>query len=75
MKTLDDILFGFLIFFFIDRLIRLVSNGVIEPWAQKKTRNPNIVENWKLVAESFLLAFSIWIVYRNRHLLSKLDTS
>jgi hypothetical protein len=51
MRALDDILFGFLIFFAIERFIRLFSNAVIEPWAEKRTGNPNVVEkletwNW-----------------------------
>lgn len=75
MKTLDDILFGFLIFFAIDRLIRLFSNGVVEPWAESKTNNKNVVENWKLAAEFGALMLAVIFVYRNRRLLSKLNTS
>lgn len=64
MKSLDDILFGFLIFFAIERSIRLFSNAVIEPWAQKRTDNPNVVENWKLSTElAFLIAACFGVYY------------
>ena len=51
MRALDDILFGFLIFFALDRAVRLFSNGVVEPWAQRNNYNKNSVENWKLGSE------------------------
>jgi hypothetical protein len=75
MRALDDILFGFLIFFSIDRFIRLLSNGVVEPWAEKRSSNKNIVENWKLGAELVLLMTSCYLVFRYRTLISKLNTS
>jgi len=64
MRALDDLLLGFLIFFAIERFIRLFSNGIIEPWAKKRTKNPNVVENWKLVTEfAFLIAACFLVVY------------
>ena len=64
MRALDDLLLGFLIFFAIERLVRLTSNAVIEPWAQKRTDNKNVVENWKLGAEfAFLVAACVAVVY------------
>lgn len=64
MRALDDLLLGFLIFFAIERLVRLTSNAVIEPWAQKRTDNKNVVENWKLGAEfAFLVSACVVVVY------------
>ena len=75
MKALDDILFGFLIFFAIDRLIRLFSNGIIEPWAERRTQDKNVIENWKLATEFVALMVAVFFVYKNRRLLSRLNTS
>ena len=72
MRALDDILFGFLIFFAIERSIRLFSNAIIEPWAEKRTDNPNIVENWKLGTELVFLIASCFVVYRFRKPLAQL---
>ncbi|NBO55982.1 MAG: hypothetical protein EBU84_15665 [Actinobacteria bacterium] len=55
VKALDDILLGFFIFFAIDRAIRLFSNAVVEPWAEKRTQQPRVVENWKLGVELVFL--------------------
>ena len=74
MRALDDILFGFLIFFAIERAIRLFSNAVIEPWAEKKTGNKNVIENWKLTAEFVALLLATLLVYRYRNVLARLDT-
>ena len=44
--------------------MRLTSNAVIEPWAQKRTDNKNVVENWKLGAEfAFLVSACVAVVY------------
>lgn len=75
MKALDDILFGFLIFFALERGIRLISNAVVEPWALKKSGDPEKAENWKLFSELFMLLVSIVFVYRYRKVLRRLDTS
>ena len=72
MKSLDDILFGFLIFFAIERLIRLTSNAVIEPWAEKRTTNENVIENWKLGAEFTLLVVACLGVYYFRKPLAQI---
>ena len=66
MKALDDILLGFFIFFAIDRAIRLFSNGVVEPWAEKKTQQPRVVENWKLGIEFALLVLACVAVVNAR---------
>jgi hypothetical protein len=73
MRALDDIIIGFLIFFVIERAIRLFSNAVIEPWAQTKTENPNVIENWKIGAELVFLTVATLIIFRFRGVLQKLD--
>jgi hypothetical protein len=73
MRALDDILFGFFIFFAIDRMVRLFSNGIVEPWAVKRSGDKNVVENYKLGAELVALLSCLYIVYRNRVVLSRLN--
>ena len=75
MRALDDILFGFLIFFSIDRFIRLLSNGLVGPWAEKRTADKTVVDNWKLGVELALLVTSCYLVYKYRYMLAKLNTS
>lgn len=70
VRALDDILLGFLIFFALDRMIRLFSNGIVEPWAETKTTNKNAVENWKLGAELVLLMASLFFLMKNRSLVA-----
>jgi hypothetical protein len=70
VRALDDILLGFLIFFALDRVIRLFSNGIVEPWAETKTMNKNMVENWKLSAELVLLIASLVFLVKNRSLVA-----
>ena len=72
MKTLDDILFGFLIFFAIDRLIRIFSILVVGPWAEEKTQKENRRESAKLFSEFVLIVFSTVVVWRYRKQLAKL---
>jgi hypothetical protein len=69
-RALDDILLGFLIFFALDRSIRLFSNGIVEPWAETNTTNKNIVENWKLGAELALLITALIFLTKNRSLVA-----
>lgn len=74
MKSLDDILFGFFIFFAIERSIRLFSNAVIEPWAETRTKDQNVVENWKLGSEIVFLIAACFVVYIFRKSLARLVT-
>ena len=69
MKALDDILIGFFIFFAIDRAIRLFSNAVVEPWAEKKAQGERGVESWKLGTEFALLVLALVIVINSRRLI------
>jgi hypothetical protein len=71
MKTLDDILIGFFIFFAIDRAIRLFSNGVVDPWARDNTGDERKVENWKLGAEFIMLMTALFVVFKLRRFINK----
>jgi hypothetical protein len=75
MKALDDILVGFLIFFALDRLIRLFSNSVVEPWAMERTGNKDRAENWKLFSEFLLLLGALGLVFRFQKQLHKMNTA
>ena len=72
MRALDDILFGFLIFFAIDRVIRIFSTLVVGPWIEKRTARENRIESFKLFAEFVLLVFSIILVFKYRKYLERL---
>jgi hypothetical protein len=71
MRTLDDILIGFFIFFAIDRAIRLFSSVVVEPWARAKTGDARKVENWKLGTELVLLFVALLLVFKMRRVINK----
>lgn len=71
MRSLDEILLGFFIFFTIERSIRLFSNAVIQPAAQKRSENPEVVENWKLLAEVALLLVACIFVVKFRRLFNR----
>ena len=73
VKALDDILLGFLLFFAVERSIRLFSNSIVEPWAESKTSNKNEVENWKLTAEIVFLILAAVFVAKSRGLINKLN--
>lgn len=73
MRALDDILIGFFIFFAIDRAIRLFSNGIVEPWADKKSKDKTVVENWKLGAEFLLLMTACVFVIKMRPFINRLN--
>lgn len=75
MKALDDILIGFLIFFALERAIRLIGNTLVEPWALDKTGNKEKAENWKLFSEVLLLIAALALVIRYQKQLHKLNTA
>jgi hypothetical protein len=74
MKSLDEILFGFLIFFAIERLIRIFSLMVVGPWIETKTSEENRIMSFKLFAEFVLLVFCIVLVHRYRRELARLTS-
>jgi hypothetical protein len=73
MRSLDDILVGFFIFFAIDRAIRLVSNSIVAPWAERKGSGPAAAENWKLAAEFSMLVIACIIVLKSRGIIMRLN--
>lgn len=75
MRTLDDIIVGFFIFFIIDRAIRLFGNMIIEPWVRTKVENPAVVENWKVGIELISLVIATIIVFKYKPLIQKLNIS
>ena len=74
MRALDDILFGFLIFFAIDRLIRIFSLLVVGPWIETKTQKENKIESFKLFAEFVMLVFAMVMVFRYRKKLAHITS-
>jgi len=75
MRALDDIIIGFLIFFVIEKAIRLFSNAVIEPWAETRTDNPNIVENWKIGTELLVLIIVTFFIFKFRKTFQRFNNS
>jgi hypothetical protein len=73
MKSLDDILFGFFIFFAIDRAIRLFTNAIVEPWAEKTVGTKRESDNIKLGTEFALLVGACFAVYYGRGILLRLN--
>ena len=74
MRALDDILFGFLIFFAIERVIRIFSLMVVGPWVETQTTKENRIASFKLFAEFVLLVFAIILVHRYRKQLARLTS-
>jgi hypothetical protein len=72
MKGLDEILFGFLIFFAIDRLVRIFSLLVVVPYMEKQTTRENRIEGAKLFSEFLLLLIFIYITWKWRKPLAHL---
>jgi len=75
MRALDDILIGFLLFFAIDRAVSLFSKNVVQPWAEVNSKDKNMAENWKLVAELSCLIFAAFMIYKYRKVLQRIDNS
>lgn len=71
MRSLEEILLGFFIFFTIERTIRLISNSVIQPVVEKRTVNPEAIENWKLLSEVALLLLACFFVVKFRRVFNK----
>jgi hypothetical protein len=75
MRALDDILIGFIIFFSMERGIRLLSNAFVEPWALKQTGDKEKAEVWKLSFELFLLIASLFLAFKFQKQLRSLNLS
>ena len=46
MRSLDDILIGFIIFFILERVVKLLGSIVVEPWIRAKMSDEKNVKNW-----------------------------
>ena len=75
MRSLDDILIGFFIFFAIDRIIRLFSNTVVASRLRARGVADDTVENAKMAVEAVILITCIWVVWRYRSSLARLNKS
>ena len=75
MRALDDILFGFLIFFSMDRLVRLFSGTVVQGMAERQTSDKNKIESWKLLSELVCLLLGLGLVYKFRRKLALFNKS
>jgi hypothetical protein len=73
MRALDDILIGFLLFFAIDRTIRLFGNVIIEPVAETQGKTRAQIENIKLAIEVMMLLVCSWLVFTNRKLIGRIN--
>jgi hypothetical protein len=74
MRALDDILIGFLIFFTLEKGIRLLSNAFIEPLALKQTGDKEKAEVWKLLFELVLLVTFLFLAFKFQKQLKGLNT-
>lgn len=62
-RSLCDVIFTFIVFFTIDRFIRLIGSMFIEPWAIAKYGDKKTAENIQLGSEIILLsAFAFFLV-------------
>ena len=73
MRALDDILIGFLLFFVIDRTIRLFGNVVVEPIAETQGNSKSQTENIKMAIEVMMLLLCSWLVFTNRKLIGRIN--
>jgi len=63
MRPLGEILLGFLLYFILDRIIKLFGHVVIEKWAYSWTRDDDIVRDYKLGFEIIIMTALCFIVY------------
>lgn len=75
MRPLDDILIGFFIFFAIDRLMRLFSGTIVTDYLRTKGLSDEQIDNWKLGTEAAILVLCIYLVWRFRHTIARLNRS
>jgi hypothetical protein len=63
-RSLDDILIGFLIFFILERVIKLFGTVVVEPWAFEKTHSDKKTKNWVAAIDVVCLFFALMLVIK-----------
>jgi len=64
MRSLDDILIGFLIFFILERIIKLIGAVIVEPWISTKIKDEKTVKNWVQAVDVCLLFVALFLVIR-----------
>jgi len=64
MRSLDDILIGFIIFFILERVIKLVGTVIVEPWILKKTGDEKSTKNWVQVFDIVFLSISLFLIIK-----------
>lgn len=55
MRPVNEIAFGFLLFFIIERCTRLCGNMVFEPTIKNWTQDKDIIENCRITLELIVL--------------------
>jgi|APCry1669189883_1035261.scaffolds.fasta_scaffold22604_3 hypothetical protein len=63
-RSLDDILIGFLIFFILERIIKLFGTVVVEPWALEKTHSEKKTKNWVAAIDVVCLFVALILVIK-----------
>jgi len=64
MRSLDDILIGFLIFFILERIIKLFGSVVVEPWVSTMVHNEKSIKNYVQAVDILLLFASLILVIK-----------
>ena len=72
MRSLDDILIGFIIFFILERVIRLVGAVFVEPWVMAKTNNEKTTKNWVQLFDIVFLFTALVLIIKYQVPIAKL---
>jgi len=72
MRPLDDILVGFIIFFILERVIRLVGVVIFEPIIMSKTNDEKVTKNWVQLIDIVFLATALFLVIRFKKQLARI---
>jgi hypothetical protein len=72
MRSLDDILIGFLIFFILERIIKLIGAVVVEPMVEAKISNQKTVKIWVQAVDVLLLFVALFLVIRYQKPLARI---
>jgi hypothetical protein len=73
-RSLDDILIGFLIFFILERIIKLFGSVVVEPWALRRTRCERKAKTWVSLIDLICLVIALLLVVKFQKPLSRIAT-
>jgi hypothetical protein len=72
MRSLDDILIGFIIFFILERIIKLIGAVIFEPMIMKKTNDEKVTKNWVQAIDIALLLIALFLVIKYQKPLASL---